>query len=157
VILYPKNILYEEDVMLKGIDPVISPKLLKIIDEMGHGDEILLADANYPAESAGVKNNSFVVRADGIAIPPLLEAILKLLPLDTFVDYNVFLMEPENGRPEVWNKYEAILKKSGEDVKIKKVPRFEFYDLASKSYAIVATGERALYANILLKKGVINS
>ncbi len=142
--------------MLKKIDPVISPALLKVLDEMGHGDELLLADANYPAESAGKRNDSIIVRTDGITIPVLLESILKLLPLDTFVDYNVVLMESEKGKPEIWSKYEDILKKSGEDAKIKKVPRFEFYDLASKSYAIVATGERALYANILLKKGVIN-
>ncbi|MGC9219581.1 MAG: RbsD/FucU family protein [Athalassotoga sp.] len=142
--------------MLKKIDPVISPALLKVLDEMGHGDELLLADANYPAESAGKRNDAIVVRTDGITIPVLLESILKLLPLDTFVDYNVVLMESEKGKPEIWSKYEDILKKSGEDAKIKKVPRFEFYDLASKSYAIVATGEMALYANILLKKGVIN-
>lgn len=142
--------------MLKGIDPVISPSLLKVLDEMGHGDELLLADANYPAESAGKRNGSIVVRADGIPIPSLLEAVLKLLPLDTFADYNIVLMQSEKGKPEIWNRYEDILKKSEEDLRIKRVPRFEFYDLASKSYAIVATGERALYANILLKKGVIN-
>jgi len=142
--------------MLKRIDPVISPSLLKILDEMGHGDEILLADANYPAESAGKRNDSIVVRADGIGIPLLLEAILKLLPLDTFADYNIVLMRSEKGKPEIWNKYEDIFKKSEEDLRIKRVPRFEFYDLASESYAIVATGERALYANVLLKKGVIN-
>ncbi len=141
--------------MLKGIDPVISPELLKILNEMGHGSEILLADGNYPAQSA-VKNGSVVSRADGIGIPRLLEAILKILPLDTFADYNVVLMVPEKGTPEIWKEYERILKNSGEVVKIKKVPRFEFYDLASKSYAVVASGERALYANIILKKGVVN-
>ncbi|MCL4407828.1 MAG: RbsD/FucU family protein [Thermotogae bacterium] len=141
--------------MLKGIDPVISPQLLKILDEMGHGSEILLADGNYPAQNA-VKNGSLVIRADGIGIPDLLEAALKLLPLDTFVDYNVVLMIPEKGTPEIWKEYERILKISGEVVKTKKVPRFEFYDLAAKSYAVVASGERALYANIILKKGVVN-
>lgn len=141
--------------MLKGISPVISPTLLKILDEMGHGDEILLADANYPVESAGVKNNLLVVRADGIGITKILESILKILPLDTFLEYNVVLMTPEKGQPGIWKEYEKILHESGEEVKIKKIPRFEFYDLASKSYAIVATGERALYANIILRKGVI--
>ncbi len=141
--------------MLKGIDPVISPDLLKILCEMGHGDEILFADANYPAESSGKKNSSFVIRADGIGIPMLLESVLKVFPLDTFSDYNVVLMKANEGVPEIWKNYEDILKRSKEDIRIKKVPRFEFYDLASKSYAIVATGERALYANIILKKGVI--
>ncbi|MEM3265502.1 MAG: RbsD/FucU family protein [Thermoplasmata archaeon] len=141
--------------MLKGIDPVISPQLLKILDEMGHGSEILIADANYPAETS-VQNNSIVTRADGIGIPMLLKAILKLFPLDTFLDYNVVFMLPEKGVPEIWKEYEQILKNSGEVVKIKKVPRFEFYDLATKSYAVVASGERALYANIILRKGVVN-
>lgn len=140
--------------MLKGIDPVISPELLKILDEMGHGSEILIADGNYPAQST-TKNGSLVTRADGVGIPVLLEAILKLFPLDTFLDYNVILMLPEKGIPPIWQEYERILKDSGEVVKIKKVPRFEFYDLASKSYAVVASGERALYANIILRKGVI--
>lgn len=141
--------------MLKNIDPVISPGLLKIIDEMGHGDEILLADGNYPVESAGTRNDSLVIRADGIGIPELLNAIMKLFPLDTYVDYNVVLMIPEKGQPEIWKKYEQILDSSGETVKIKKVSRLEFYDVATKSYAIVASGERALYANILLRKGVV--
>jgi L-fucose mutarotase len=141
--------------MLKTIDPVISPQLLKILDEMGHGNEILLADGNYPAEASST-NGSIVVRADGIGIPKLLEAIIKLFPLDTFLDYNIVLMIPEKGTPEIWKDYEKILRSSGEDVKIKKIPRFEFYDLAAKCYAVVASGERALYANIILKKGVVN-
>lgn len=141
--------------MLKGISPVLSPQLLKVLDEMGHGDEILLADANYPVESAGAKNNSLAIRADGIGITEILEAILKIFPLDTFLEYNVVLMTPEEGQPEIWKEYEKVLHESGEEVKIKRIPRFEFYDLASKSYAIIATGERALYANIILRKGVI--
>ncbi len=140
--------------MLKKIDPIISPELLKILDEMGHGSEILLADGNYPAQSA-VKNGSLVTRADGIGIPDLLKAILKLFPLDTFADYNVVLMVPEKGTPEIWKEYEKILENSGENLKIRKVPRFEFYDLAAKSYAVVASGEHALYANVILRKGVI--
>lgn len=140
--------------MLKGIDPIISPELLKILDEMGHGSEILLADGNYPAQSA-VKNGSLVTRADGISIPDLLKAILKLFPLDTFADYNVVLMVPEKGTPEIWKEYEKILENSGENLKIRKTPRFEFYDWAAKSYAVVASGERTPYANIILRKGVV--
>jgi|YNPBryunderm2012_1023409.scaffolds.fasta_scaffold09534_3 L-fucose mutarotase len=138
--------------MLKGISPLISPELLKVLCEMGHGDEILLADANYPAESCGPK----VIRADGLDIPSLLEAILKLFPLDTYVNENVILMSPEKGKPPIWERYEEVLKASGEDVRIVTLSRFDFYDRARKAYAIVATGERALYANIILKKGVIS-
>ncbi|MGC8972528.1 MAG: L-fucose mutarotase [bacterium] len=138
--------------MLKGISPLISPELLKVLCEMGHGDEILLADANYPAESCGPK----VIRADGLDIPSLLSAILKLFPLDTYAEENVILMSPDKERPPIWEKYEEILKTSGEEVRIGTLSRFDFYDRAKKSYAIVATGERALYANIILKKGVIS-
>ncbi len=138
--------------MLKGISPLLSPDLLKILCEMGHGDEIVLADANYPAESCG----PMVIRADGLGIPELLEAILKLFPLDTFVDENVILMSPDQGTPPIWEKYHEILLNSGEKARIKTVTRFEFYERAAKAYAIVATGERALYGNVILKKGVIN-
>lgn len=138
--------------MLKGISPLISPELLKVLCEMGHGDEILLADANYPAESCGPK----VIRADGLDIPSLLKGILQLFPLDTYVDENVILMAPEEGTPSIWESYREIIKDSGEEARIKTLSRFEFYKRAAKSYAIVATGERALYANIILKKGVIN-
>ena len=138
--------------MLKGIPTVISPKLMEVMMRMGHGDELLLADGNYPAESGDWE----VVRADGLGIPELLEAILKFFPLDTFVEYNVFLMD--NGKkekPRIWKEYERILKESGEDYRIKLVERMEFYDLAKGSFCVVATSERALYANIILKKGVI--
>ena len=138
--------------MLKGISPLISPELLKILCEMGHGDEILLADANYPAESCGPK----VVRADGIDIPSLLKGIMDLLPLDTYVNENVILMSPNEGKPSIWERYEEVLKASGEDARIGTLSRFDFYERASKAYAVVATGERALYANIILKKGVIS-
>ncbi|HOL55784.1 MAG TPA: L-fucose mutarotase [bacterium] len=137
--------------MLKGISPLISPELLKILCEMGHGDEILLADANYPAESCGPK----VVRADGIDIPSLLKGIMDLFPLDTYVNENVILMSPNEGKPSIWERYEEVLKASGEDARIGTLSRFDFYERASKAYAVVATGERALYANIILKKGVI--
>jgi L-fucose mutarotase len=137
--------------MLKGISPLLSPELLKVLCEMGHGDEIVLADANYPVCSSGPK----VIRADGLAMPGLLEAILKLFPLDTYAKENVILMASNEGRPEIWDKYEEILKASEEDARITAIERFDFYRRASNAYAVVATGERALYANIILKKGVI--
>jgi len=138
--------------MLKNIPKIISPQLIKVLMEMGHGDELVLADGNYPAESAG----PMVIRADGLGVPGLLEAILKFFPLDTFTEHNVFLMD--NGKPEkppIWSEYKQILEESGEKYSIKELERFEFYERARKSYCIVATGETALYANIILKKGVV--
>ncbi len=138
--------------MLKKIPNIISPDLMKTLMEMGHGDEIVLADGNFPAHKFGVK----VIRADGHGIPELLKAILEFFPLDTFAESNVIFMD--NGseeKPPIWKKYEDILKKSGEPYSIQLVERFEFYERASKAFCIVATSETALYANIILKKGVV--
>lgn len=138
--------------MLKNIPPIIPPELMKALMEMGHGDEMLLADGNYPSESAG----PMVIRADGHGVPELLEAVLQFFPLDTFVDINVVYIDPGHDyTPEIWDKFKEIFQESGEDFKIGKIGRFEFYDRVSKSYCIVATGEEALYACIILKKGVI--
>jgi L-fucose mutarotase len=126
---------------------------MKLLLEMGHGDEILLADGNYPCHSVGVK----VVRLDGHGIPEILGAILKYLPLDTFVEENVLLMDNNlDSKPEIWKSYEKILYDSKEDFRMKALERFKFYERARKVYAIVATSESALYANIILKKGVVN-
>jgi L-fucose mutarotase len=141
--------------MLKGISKIISPELLKILDEMGHGDEILFGDANFPAESMG----QIVVRADGHRITELLDAILPLFPLDTFVEAPVALMEvvkgDDQGDPEVWAEYRALIEKYEPGTKIEFIERFDYYDRAREAYAIVATGEKEKYANLLLKKGVI--
>ena len=138
--------------MLKNIPIQISPELMKTLMEMGHGDEILLADGNFPAHSYEKK----VIRADGLGIPELLEAILKFFPLDTFVKTNVFFMD--NGlekKPEIWKEYIKILEKSGENYNFEALERFEFYKKCKNVYAIVATSETALYANVILKKGVV--
>jgi L-fucose mutarotase len=141
--------------MLKGVPNIISPKLLKILMEMGHGDEIVLADGNFPAASVAVR----LVRADGHNIPELLEAILKFFPLDIYVDSAVALMAVVPGdkvKPSIWEKYRATIKKSGEKFEdFEMVERFAFYERAAKAYAVVATSEAALYANIILKKGII--
>ena len=143
--------------MLKGIPRVLSPELLKVLDEMGHGDEIVIADGNFPAESIG--KDAVVVRADGHSVPDMLDAILQLVPLDTYVEKTVALMEVVPGDPcvpVIWEEYRALLEKHGEDPKaIEMTERFAFYERAKKAYAIVATGETAIYANILLKKGVV--
>ena len=140
--------------MLKGISPLISPELLKVLCEMGHGDEIVLADANFPAESMGQR----VVRADGIGAAELLRAILPLFPLDQYDESNFVLMSVVPGdpiKPVIWDEYRATLTAYEPDAKIQTIDRFAYYERAKKANCIVATGESAQYANILLKKGVI--
>lgn len=140
--------------MLKKIPKNLSPELLKILMEMGHGDELCIGDGNFPAEEFGRK----VVRCDGQMVPELLESILELFPLDTYSEKQVFLMEVVKGddyKPEIWDTYKEILEKSGEPFSIENVERFAFYERAKKSYAVIATSEEALYANIILKKGVV--
>ncbi len=144
--------------MLKGISPVISPELLKALAEMGHGDELVIADGNFPCHSVG--KNSIVVRADGHGVPELLDAILELIPLDTYTENPVALMEIVKGdtcgTPEIWGDYESILKKHEPNHHaVEFIERFAFYERAKGAYLIIATGEKAIYANILLKKGVV--
>ncbi len=141
--------------MLKNVPNVISPELLKILCEMGHSDEIVIADGNFPSEAFGKR----VVRADGIGGAEMLKAVLALMPLDDYSDPNVILMklmERDEGKinPVIWKEYEEIAS-SDENVKIGNIDRFEFYDRAKKAYAVIATGEKAVYANVILKKGVI--
>lgn len=144
--------------MLKGIDPIISPELLKVLCEMGHSDTMVIADGNFPAETMG--KDAIVIRADGHGIPELLEAILKLFPLDTYVDAPVSLMQVMPGdtvETPIWDTYKEIVSKvddRGADA-FAEVERFEFYERAKKAYAIIATSETALYANIMIQKGVI--
>ena len=144
--------------MLKGIPKILPPELLKVLCEMGHSDRICIADGNFPCESVG--KNAVVVRADGHGVPELLDAILKLIPLDAYVDKPVALMEVVPGdscpTPEIWDVYKRILNKHEPDnCAIDMTERFAFYERASKAYLIIATGETAIYANILLKKGVV--
>lgn len=141
--------------MLKGIPPILSPELFKILLEMGHGDEIVLSDGNFPAAAYAQR----LVRCDGHGVPELLEAILQFFPLDTFVPKPVSLMEVvpgDNYQPTVWKDYAAIIGRHDDRrLDFNMIERFEFYERSKKAYAIVATGESALYANIILKKGVV--
>ena len=143
--------------MLKGVPSVLSPQLLKVLAEMGHGDEIVIADGNFPAESMG--KNAVVVRADGHGVPEILDAVLQMMPLDQYVPHPAALMEVVPGDPcvpVIWEQYRALLEDNGEDpARIEMMERFAFYERAKKAYAIIATGESAIYANILLKKGVV--
>jgi L-fucose mutarotase len=144
--------------MLKGIPKILSPELLKVLCEMGHGDRIVIADGNFPSESVG--KNAKVIRMDGHGTCELLEAILQLFPLDTYVEHPVQLMQVvpgDNVETPIWDEYINIINKydkRGGDA-ITHLERFKFYEEASKAYAIVATGESALYANIILQKGVV--
>ncbi len=141
--------------MLKGISPLLSPDLLKVIAEMGHGDEIVIGDCNFPAESMGKR----CVRADGHKATDILEAVLTHFPLDTFVDAPVTLMQvvpgTMEGEPPVWAVYKDIVERHQPGTKLDTVERFEFYERARNAYATVATAERALYACVILKKGVL--
>lgn len=140
--------------MLKNIPSIISPELLKILHEMGHSDEIVIGDGNFPAAS----NAKRLVRADGHGVPELLDAILQLFPLDTYVEAPVMLMQVTPGDdvdPVIWKEYRKIVDKHQDDVKFEEIERFAFYERARNAYAIVATGESALYANVILKKGVV--
>ena len=141
--------------MLKGVSKILSPELLKILCEMGHGDEIVIADANFPSENYGKR----VVRADGVSGTKMLDAILSVFPLDTYSEPNMILMQLmdcDKGKinPTIWEEYKEIAKKECY-AKIGNIGRFDFYDRARDAYAVVATGEEAVYANIILKKGVI--
>ena len=141
--------------MLKGVPAILSPELLKVMMEMGHADELVIGDGNFPAASMARR----LIRADGHGVPELLEAIMKFFPLDGFVDRPVALMAVVPGdstKPTIWEKYRSILKAADANFKdFEFVERFDFYERAKQAYAILATGEAAIYANVILKKGVV--
>lgn len=144
--------------MLKNIPKILSPELLKVLCEMGHSDRIVIADGNFPAESMG--KNAIVIRCDGHGVPELLDTILKVFPLDIYVDKPVNLMEVMPGdtvETPIWDTYKEIVAKHDERGAnaIGNIERFAFYEEAKTAYAIIATSEKALYANIMLQKGVV--
>lgn len=144
--------------MLKGIPKILSPELLKVLCEMGHSDRLVIADGNFPSESMG--KNAKVIRCDGHGVPELLEAILTVFPLDTYVETPVSLMQVmpgDNVETPIWDEYKEIVSRFDErgEKAIGQTERFAFYDEAKTAYAIIATGESALYANIMLQKGVV--
>lgn len=144
--------------MLKNIPAILSPELLKTLCEMGHSDRIVIADGNFPCESVG--RNCKVIRCDGHGVPELLDAILTLFPLDTYVEKPVSLMQVMKGDPvktPIWDEYKEIIARHddrGPDA-VGEIERFAFYEEARTAYAIVATGEKAVYANVMLQKGVV--
>ena len=141
--------------MLIGIDPVISPELLDALFRMGHGDEIVFADAFFPGNSC----NSRVIRADGIRVPALLEGVLKLINFDHAVDHPVIMMDAYGSDtldPAVEKSFRSVIDRFWpETPKIEFIDRFAFYERTKKAYAVVVTGETVKYGNIILKKGVI--
>ena len=144
--------------MLKGIPKILSPELLKVLCEMGHSDRLVIADGNFPSESMG--KNAKVIRCDGHGVPELLEAILTVFPLDTYVKTPVSLMQVmpgDNVETPIWDEYKEIISKYDDrgEKAIGQTERFAFYEEAKTAYAIIATGESALYANIMLQKGVV--
>ena len=139
--------------MLKGIHPAIGPELLKVLAEMGHGDEIILADAHFPGHSF----NDQVLRADGVKITTLLDGILPLFELDSYDDPLIMMqaVEGDSLDPKVESSYRAEIEKHVSDApEVLRIGRFEFYDRAEKAAVVVMTGETAKYGNIILKKGV---
>lgn len=140
--------------MLKGIPSILSPELLKVLDEMGHSDEIVIADGNFP----GASHAQRLIRLDGHNVPEILDAILQLFPLDRYVPAPVALMEVVKGDPVVpviWDDYKKIIAAHEDNIQIENIERFAFYERAKKAYAVITTSEKALYANIILKKGVV--
>ena len=144
--------------MLKGISPILSPQLLKVLCEMGHSDTIVIADGNFPAETMG--KDGIVIRMDGHGVPEILEAILQVFPLDQYVEKPVSLMERvpgDNADVSIWETYERMIDK--EEVRgkavIQKLERFAFYEEAKKAYAVIATSETSQYANVILQKGCV--
>lgn len=145
--------------MLKGIPSLLSPELLKILAEMGHGDEITIGDGNFPGQSLCKR----VIRLDGCGVPEILQAILTLFPLDEYVEHPLTLMQVVPGDPTqtpIWDTYREIAAKfdaRGADL-FENIERMAFYErVKEKSYAVIMSGEKATYANLILKKGVVKS
>ena len=146
--------------MLKNIPKILSPEMLKVLCEMGHSDRICIADGNFPAESMG--RDCIVLRMDGHGVPEILDAILEVFPLDTYVEKPVTLMQLMDcdiGKvpTPIWDTYAEIVAKHDErgSAAVGNIDRFDFYDEAKKCYCIIATGESAVYANVMLQKGVV--
>lgn len=147
--------------MLKNIPSILSPELLKVLSEMGHSDRICIGDGNFPGSSIAKAEGAIILRADGHGIPELLDAILQVFPLDAYVETPVMLMEKMERDKDlqipVWDEYKKIIAKhdSRGASAVGAYERFEFYEQAKKCYCILQSGETAIYANIILQKGVI--
>jgi len=140
--------------MLTNIDPLLNGDLLKSLSDMGHGDELVIADAHFPSASLGIP----VIRYDGVGTEPLLAAILHYFPLDEYADAAVFSMqvvdEPQ-AQPAICQRYQTLLNSTAQGHQLVALERFDYYQRAKQAYTVIATGESAQYANLILKKGVV--
>lgn len=147
--------------MLKNIPPILSPELLKVLCEMGHSDRICIGDGNFPGSAMAKAKNVVFLRADGHGVPEILDAILQVMPLDTYVDTPVMLMEKMDCDKDlhipVWDEYKRIVAKYDDrgEAAVGAYERFEFYEQAKDCYCILQTGETAIYANVIVQKGVV--
>lgn len=144
--------------MLKRIPKILSPELLRVLSEMGHSDCITIGDGNFPGETMGA--NGIVIHMEGHGVPEILDAILTLMPLDSYVPKPVTLMQVTPGDPvatPIWDEYREIVAKHEPnlDDPVEEMERFAFYDKVKSSYCVIQTSEAALYANVILQKGVI--
>ncbi|HZP19099.1 MAG TPA: RbsD/FucU domain-containing protein [Bauldia sp.] len=140
--------------MLRGINPILGPEILHALRAMGHGDELVIVDANYPA----VSNNNRLMRIDGVDAVTVVDAVLSLMPLDSFVDYAALRMEVVGDPkqiPPVCREFAKVVQKHEPGFKIGSLERFAFYERAKTTFATIATGETRFYGNLILKKGVI--
>ena len=141
--------------MLKHIDPLLSPELLSTLRAMGHGDELAIVDANYPAFSSGRP----VIRADGCLVPAIAAAVLSLMPLDEFVPCAAFHMQVVDnpaGQMPIFEEFRTLLRKFEPKLaRLEGIERFAFYERVKNCFAVIATGERRLYGNLILKKGIV--
>lgn len=148
--------------MLKNIPPILSPELLKVLAEMGHGDRICIGDGNFPGASMAKPNNCVFLRADGHGVPELLDAILQVIPLDEYVEHPVMIMqvaEKDRGMEiPIWDEYKKIVAKydARGEAAFGSYERFEFYDEARKTYCILQSGETAIYANVICRRALLN-
>lgn len=140
--------------MLKSLSPLLTGDLLAVLADMGHGDDIAIVDANFPAARVAQR----LIQLPGIQATEALEAVLSLLPLDDFVDVPAAAMDAPNKRPAIYDFFEQLMAEAeGRPIGLELIDRFAFYDRAEAAYAVVATGERRLYANIIIKKGVVRA
>jgi L-fucose mutarotase len=139
--------------MLRNIPTNLSPQLVAALMEMGHGDTIVLGDANFPGHTVGRR----VIRADGLMIADLLDSILSVMPLDRYVKCPIGLMQTANDdpRPSIWDAYSSLIQQHEADIGIEYIERSEFYERAREAFAVVVTGETAVYGNVIVHKGVI--
>ncbi|MDL2218474.1 fucose isomerase [Christensenellaceae bacterium OttesenSCG-928-M15] len=148
--------------MLKGIPSILSPKLLMALQEMGHGDVLCIGDGNFPAKSIARDGGAEIIRLDGHGVPEILSAVLEVMPLDRHVEKPVRLMDKTPADKDIpcpiWEEYIALVARHDERGAgaVAFVERFDFYEKARRCFAVVATGEKAVYANIMLQKGVVS-